>query len=248
MCRDQKFGLPVLGRHDERAGRSDAAFSHLAVWPPAGLEAPTPACWRGEAVNAPANRTPPPAEMENYTQIAMDDYAQVKCSKAAGGAPSTSRHIRCRTPPLHTLPIDPSRWPLLGNLLSPCSPRFRGAMHMPTPRSVRSSSLARPLLTSPRVLCTLARSLSWRGALRLSLWHAALRHTASLNIQLCQGHGRAAPARAGVRCRLALRPGVLAVCTVAVSAVAHAASGLSFSPPFEPEALSRCMWCRGGEI
>ncbi len=79
---------------------------------------------------------------------------------------------------------------------------------MPTPRSVRSSSLACPLLTSPRVLCTLSRALSWRGALRLSLWRAALRHTASLKIQLCQGHCRAVAARAGARCRLALARGV----------------------------------------
>ena len=111
--------------------------------------------------------------------MSMGVDAQAQCAKAAGGVLADARHIRCHTPPLHTRPIDPSSWPPIDNLVSPCSPCARGAMHLPTSCSVRSSSLARPLLTAPRVLCTLARSLSWCGALWLSLWHAALRHTAS---------------------------------------------------------------------
>ena len=121
-------------------------------------------------------------------------------------------------------------------------------MYLPTSCSVRSSSPDRSLLTSPHVLCTHARSLRWHGALRLSLWHAALRHAASLKAYLCQSCSRAAPARAGVRCRLALRPEVLAVCMVAVSAIARAVSEPPFRLPFEPEALSRCMWRVAGEI
>ena len=150
--------------------------------------------------------------------------------------------------PLHTRPIDPISRPLRGNLVSPRSPCAGGAMHQPTSVSVRSSSLDRPLLTSPRVLCAHTRALSWHGKLQLSLWLGLLLPLASLKMQLCHSHCRAAPAGGLVRQLPALRPEVLAVCMVAVSAVACAVPGLSFSPSFDPEALSRCIRCRGGEI
>ena len=118
----------------------------------------------------------------------------------------------------------------------------------PSPPSVRSSSLARPLLASSHRLCTLARALSSCGSARLGLWLAVLLPRSELELHLCQGRARAAPARAGVRGALALRRGVPAVCTVAVWAVARAVPGLSFSTPFEPEALASRMWLVGSEM
>ena len=97
------------------------------------------------------------------------------------------------------------------------------------------------------VFCVHSRAFSQHGALRLSLWLAALCHAASLKVRLCQGHDRAVATRAGARCRLALRPGVLAVCMVAPSAVVCAVSEPPFWLPFEPEALSRRIWRVAGE-
>ena len=162
--------------------------------------------------------------------------------------PTSALPSRHRKPPLNPRPIDPSPWPPFHILVSPRSPYARGKMHLSTRRSVRSSSPDRPLLTSPRVLCTHARSLRWHGALRLSLWRGALRHAASLKAYLCQSCSRAAPARAAVRCRLALSQEVPAVCGVAVWAIARAVSEPPFWLPFEPEALSRCIWRVGGDV
>jgi hypothetical protein len=86
MCRDPKFGLPVLGRHAERAGRSTDG---LLTWRCGRRQVSRrrlQACWRGEVMNITANRTPPTAEMENKTRMTMGDDAQVS-SHVPAGAP-----------------------------------------------------------------------------------------------------------------------------------------------------------------
>ena len=110
------------------------------------------------------------------------------------------------------LPHTPRATP---RVLTPCSrvaPAARASEARPccpSPPPVRSSSLARPLLASSHILCALARALSSCGSARLGLWLAVLLPRSELEIHLCQGRTRAAPARAGVRGALALRRGVL---------------------------------------
>ena len=125
-----------------------------------------------------------------------------------------------------------------------CEARL-SSLHTPSARILPTN---RPLLASSHFLCALVHSLSWRGALRLSLRHGALRRWASRKIHRCLDPPRRAPARVGVRCPLVLPPCMPAGCVVAGLAVARAISGPPFGPPFDPEAPSGCIRRVGGEL
>ena len=125
-----------------------------------------------------------------------------------------------------------------------CEARL-SSLHTPSARILPTN---RPLLASSHFLCALVHSLSWRGALRLSLRHGALRRWASRKIHRCLDPPRRAPARVGVRCPLVLPPCAPAGCVVVRSAVARALPGPPFGPPFEPEAPSRRIWRVAGEM
>ena len=168
--RGPKFDRPVLGRVCCARAPLRRWFARLPVGSRAGLEAPSPARWRGEAVKLPANRTPPPAEMEHDTPVTSDNGAQV----AFGELQELSVSPFCAAAPAHlhctpALPI-PSRVLPTGKPVPP-------AARAPEPRlcrlrapSVRSSLTERPLAACPRLRCALACSLRWHSTLWFRLW------------------------------------------------------------------------------